>query len=153
MAIGILNPRLKMLGGAIIMSGLLSLTAAPAFAAGTEVSVEMWDKTDGTQGMTLSSDKVKAGKVTFKVTNTSKSEQEHEFLIVKTDLTSDQLPFVQEGARVDETKFKGIKEGGDLEPGQTKTLVLTLKPGTYLLFCNEVGHFKAGMHTTLTVTP
>jgi uncharacterized cupredoxin-like copper-binding protein len=113
----------------------------------------MWDKADGTQGMTLSTDRVKAGKVTFKVTNVSKSEQEHEFLAAKTDLTPDKLSFVQEGARLDESKLLDLKELGDLEPGQTRSMTLNMTVGKYLLFCNEVGHFKAGMWASVTVTP
>jgi plastocyanin len=35
--------------------------------------------------------------------------------------------------------------------GGTRTLVLTLKPGTYTYFCNVPGHRAAGMQGTLTV--
>ena len=53
-----------------------------------------------------------------------------------------------DGVRVDEDKLKGMKELGDVHPGKSRSNTLTLKAGKYLLFCNEAGHFKAGMYTT-----
>jgi uncharacterized cupredoxin-like copper-binding protein len=53
---------------------------------------------------------------------------------------------------VDEKKLKGIKELDDLKPGKDGTLTLNLKPGHYVVFCNEPGHFQAGMRAELTVT-
>jgi uncharacterized cupredoxin-like copper-binding protein len=122
-------------------------------AADATVKVEMWDKSDGSQGMDLSTDKVKAGKVTLEVTNVSKNEVEHEFLVARTDLAPDRLPMTQAGARVDESKLTDLKELGDLEPGKSGKLTLDLTPGKYLLFCNEEGHFTAGMYAYLTVEP
>lgn len=121
-------------------------------AADSTVKVELWNKSDGTQGMTLSAAEIKAGKVTFEITNSS-TDMEHEFLIVKTDMTPDQLPVKDDGAKVDEGKLQGFDEFGDVEKGETKTWETEVTPGTYILFCNEEGHFKAGMYATLTVTP
>ncbi len=39
-----------------------------------------------------------------------------------------------------------------IQPGQSKEVSVTLKPGTYTLICNIPGHEDAGMHTTLTVS-
>ncbi len=111
----------------------------------------MWDKPDGSQGMDLSATKVKAGEVTFEVTNVSKNDEEHEFLIAKTDLAPEQLPITQAGARLQESKLPDLQELGDLEPGENGTLTVDLMPGKYLLFCNEEGHFAAGMYAYLTV--
>jgi uncharacterized cupredoxin-like copper-binding protein len=36
-------------------------------------------------------------------------------------------------------------------PGATKTLTLSLKPGTYKFYCSVPGHRMAGMEGTLTV--
>jgi len=145
------HTRRSALGGLLVL-GLAAAFGAPAIAGTSVITVDMWDKPDGTQGMTLSTDSVSAGKVTFRVTNVSKTDQEHEFLIAKTELAADELPFTQEGARVDESKLPGLQELGDLEPGDSGSLTLSLEPGKYLLFCNEEGHVKAGMVATLTVT-
>ena len=58
-----------------------------------------------------------------------------------------------DGARVDEDKLKGLKELGDVHPGKTRSTTVPLKAGNYVLFCNEAGHFKAGMFATFTVAP
>lgn len=136
----------------LLVLGLLGVPAM-AVAADTTVKVDMWDKPDGSQGMDLSTAKVKAGKVTFEVANVSKNEEEHEFLLARTDLAPEQLPMTQAGARIDESKLTGLQELGDLEPGQSRKGTFDLTPGKYLLFCNEEGHFAAGMYAYLTVEP
>jgi uncharacterized cupredoxin-like copper-binding protein len=40
----------------------------------------------------------------------------------------------------------------DLPPGTKKTLTLTLKPGNYILMCNQPDHYKTGMKANLSVT-
>lgn len=40
---------------------------------------------------------------------------------------------------------------GNFPPGQTRTLTVTLKPGTYTIICDIPGHEEAGMKTQLTV--
>jgi uncharacterized cupredoxin-like copper-binding protein len=135
---------------ALLGVGLVAVSTLPA-AANAIVKVDMWDKPDGSQGMNLRTDQVKAGKVTFDVTNVSKNGEEHEFLVAKTDLGPSQLPMTQAGARVDESKLAGLEELGDLEPGVSRQLTLDLTPVKYLLFCNEEGHFTAGMYAYLTV--
>jgi uncharacterized cupredoxin-like copper-binding protein len=142
---------LRIVGRLALAAAIAGAVCAPAFADGL-VKVDLWEKPDGTQGITLSTDEVKAGKIAFAVTNTS-AVMEHEFLIVKTDMTFDRFPMKRAGAKVDEGKLKGMKEFGELREGKTKNWTATLKPGRYVLFCNEEGHFAAGMRTTLTVTP
>ena len=139
------------------MIGLLGLVAAavgtlcsPVHAA-TSVQVELWDKSDGSQGINVSTDEAEAGPVTFEITNSSKNK-EHEFLIIKTDMTFDQFPMKDNGSKVDEDQLEGMEEFGDIEEGETKTWTVELAPGRYVLFCNERGHFPAGMRTTFMVT-
>jgi uncharacterized cupredoxin-like copper-binding protein len=141
--------------GALAALLALTLLGTPtrSAAAETTVKIDMWDKRDGSLGMDLSTAKVKAGKVAFEVTNVSKNGEEHEFLVAKSDLAPNQLPMIDAGARVDENKLADLKELGDLEPGKSGKLTLELTPGKYLLFCNEEGHFAAGMHAYLTVEP
>lgn len=38
-----------------------------------------------------------------------------------------------------------------IQPGQTRTLQVTLQPGTYNIVCDIPGHSEAGMKTTVTV--
>jgi uncharacterized cupredoxin-like copper-binding protein len=134
-----------------LMAAIIGVLSAPVLAD-TTVKVELWDKSDGSQGITLSTDEVKAGKVTFEITNSSKNK-EHEFLIVKTDMTFDQFPMKASGTRVEEDKLAGMDELGDVETGETKSWTTELTPGRYVLFCNKEGHFPAGMRTAFTVTP
>jgi uncharacterized cupredoxin-like copper-binding protein len=139
--------------GGLAARGLAVVLAmcGPA-AADSTLKVDLWDKNDGSQGMTLSAAEVKVGKVTFEITNSS-TNMEHEFLIFKTDMTPEQFPMMDDGARVDEGKLQGFQEFGDIDEGQTKSWETELTPGNYILFCNEEGHFKAGMYAKLTVTP
>ncbi len=137
----------------LLAASLLCAFAIPALAAGpTVVNAELWNKPDGSQGVTLSTDHVKPGKVLFKVKNIS-TDEDHELLLVKTDLAPDALPMDKDGVRVEEDKLEGLKELGDVHPGKSRDTTLTLKAGKYLLFCNEAGHFKAGMYATFTVAP
>ena len=62
------------------------------------------------------------------------------------------LPYDRKDDRVDEAKIKDLGEAPDLRPGEKKTLQLTLKPGNYLLICNQPDHYKTGMGTSLVVT-
>jgi uncharacterized cupredoxin-like copper-binding protein len=137
----------------LLAASLLCAFAIPALAASpTVVNAELWNKPDGSQGVTLSTDHVKPGKVLFKVKNIS-TDEDHELLLVKTDLAPDAMPMDKDGVRIEEDKLEGLKELGDVHPGKSRNTTLTLKAGKYLLFCNEAGHFKAGMYTTFTVAP
>jgi len=141
------------IAGIMLAATAACISAAPALAVdATPVTVELWNKADGSQGMTLSTDHAKAGKVTFQVKNAS-SNMVHEFLIVKTDMAFDQFPINQDNpAVVDEDKLKGVKElSSDLDPGMSGKLTMDLKPGRYVVFCNQPGHFAAGMHLVFTV--
>lgn len=78
-----------------------------------------------------------AGKVTFVLTNNGKLT--HEFVVVKTAKPAGNL---LKGNEADETGAVG--EVGELKPGQTKKLTLTLKTGHYALLCNLPNHYRAG---------
>ena len=137
----------------LLAASLLCAFTVPALAASPAVvNADLWNKPDGSQGVTLSTDHVKLGKVVINVKNVS-TDEDHELLLVKTDLGPNAMPMDADGVRVDEDKLKGMKELGDVHPGKSRSNTLTLKAGKYLLFCNEAGHFKAGMYTTLTVAP
>lgn len=95
---------------------------------------------------------VKAGTVTFDVTNWSRSVI-HEMLVVAVDRTDAPLPYDYSTQRVVEDQVKSLGETGELQPNQSKSISLDLAPGNYLLFCNVAGHYAAGMAVPLTVTP
>ena len=95
---------------------------------------------------------VKAGSVTLEVTNWSRSVL-HEMIVVSVDSPSAPLPYDYSQARVPEEQVKVLGEAADLQPNSSRTVELTLSPGSYLLICNIPGHYAAGMVTALNVTP
>jgi len=94
---------------------------------------------------------VKAGRVTLDVKNAASNNMEHELVLLRTDLADDALP-VRKG-QVLEHKLKKIGEVEDIAPGQRKRASFRLTPGRYALICNKPGHYAAGMHTVLVVSP
>jgi len=61
-------------------------------------------------------------------------------------------PYDYSKAEVAENQVKFLGATGDIQPGTSHTLDVTLTPGTYLLICNVPGHYAAGMVTPQTVT-
>ena len=96
-----------------------------------------------------SADTMKAGDVTFHVTNNA-SDQVHEFVVVQTDLAADQLPLDANGD-VSEDGITVVDEVEDVEQGASQDLSVNLTAGHYVLMCNLPGHFKQGMHVDFTV--
>lgn len=94
---------------------------------------------------------VMAGAVTLDVTNWSRSVL-HEMLVIAVDNPNAPLLYDYYQARVPEDQVKVLGEVADLEPNASKTLELTLTPGSYLLICNVPGHYAAGMVAALSVT-
>jgi uncharacterized cupredoxin-like copper-binding protein len=136
----------------LFAAALLVSISVPALAArSTVLNVEEWNKSDGSQGITLSADQTPTGKVLFKIRNVS-TDLKHEVLLVRTDLSPNDFPKTEDGLGVDEKKLRGLKELGEFEPGQSGAVTLSLKPGRYVVFCNQPGHFHAGMYRFLTVT-
>lgn len=94
---------------------------------------------------------VKAGRLTLDVKNAANNNMEHELVLLKTNLSDGALP-VGKG-QVLERKLKKIGEVEDIAPDKSKRASFTLAPGHYVLICNKPGHYAAGMHTALVVTP
>lgn len=94
---------------------------------------------------------VKAGKVTFEVTNLSRSIV-HEMIVVAVENQNAPLPYDYHAGQIPEKQVKMLGETEEMEPNAEKTITLDLKPGAYLLICNVPGHYAAGMWTPLTVT-
>jgi uncharacterized cupredoxin-like copper-binding protein len=145
------------LGRVAWVLGVIGAPLAPALAAGqppagtaSVVRVDMLERDNGSQVMEVSPAEIRAGEASFVVRNDS-TELVHELLVVRTALAPGQFPINGQGTRVDESKLEDIHELEDLEPGQSGRLTLRLEPGRYVLFCNQPGHFLAGMRAELTV--
>jgi uncharacterized cupredoxin-like copper-binding protein len=97
-------------------------TAKPAKPQASKVAVSETEFK-----ITLASTTFKAGQITFEAKNVGKIPHD--------------LAIKQTGAK---TKL--------IQPGASATLTVTLKPGTYELYCTVPGHEAAGMRLNITVT-
>lgn len=134
------------------VASILAMSAAvnPLWAAGT-IKVTESGEGGGAMSLKLEPSTVKAGPVTFEVKNDAVGE-EHEMLVVRLKSPDQKVLVNASKHRVDEAKLKSLGEVSDLKPGESGELKVTLKPGTYLIFCNIKSHYEAGMASTLTVT-
>ena len=109
------------------------------------------DATESDYKIDVSSMTTAPGGVTFHVTNSA--GQVHEFVVIKTDLAADALPYDEDSAEVDEdsSELTVVDEVEDLEGGSSADLDVQLEAGHYALICNVPGHYQLGMHTDFTV--
>jgi len=143
------------------LSCAMFLGTGPAAIAGQQLAlanvptvvIQEWDKKDGSMGLSLDTQTIKAGEVTFSVSNQTAMKMKHEVLVIPNPKDLAELKLEANGSKVDEEKLEGLNEVGESEPGESTVKTISLKPGTYLVFCNQPGHFAAGMHQVLTVTP
>jgi uncharacterized cupredoxin-like copper-binding protein len=125
--------------------------SATTMAAGT-VNVTLADVSANSMLLTPSPASAPAGTVTFVVTNSG--TQEHEFVVLKTDLAADNLPFDEDANEALE-EGEGVTPIDEIEsimPGETKNLVVDLEAGHYALICNLEGHYKKGMLSDFDVS-
>ncbi len=108
--------------------------------------------------ISLSSTTLKAGSITFNIANNG--DKEHEFVVRKTDLTSDKLPLNGDGEVSEDapelTEVGDPSEVAEIKSGSTdRNLTVSLKPGHYVIFCNlhveDLLHYQKGMHVDFTV--
>lgn len=97
---------------------------------------------------------VSPGSVTFEVTNDG--AEDHEFLVIRTDLAPDALPTEANGSYEEDGPGTELLDEIELvEPGETEDLTLELDEGSYVLICNMVegneAHYALGMRTAFTV--
>ena len=109
--------------------------------------------------ISLSSTNLKAGAITFNVTNNG--DKEHEFILRKTDLKSDSLIKNAAGEVIEDdpslTPVGDPSELGKIASGSSdRTITLTLAAGHYVIFCNlhvnDLLHYQKGMHIDFTVS-
>lgn len=99
------------------------------------------------------------GAVNFRVYNGG--TETHEFVVVKTDLTAEQLPMNADGSFNEAgAGVEVIDEIESVAPGNTEQLSVNLDAGHYILLCNRVeteangevvSHFQHGMHVDFNV--
>lgn len=120
-----------------------SQSAAPD-AADLSGTVKEW-------GIELSSATSTAGEVSIRLTNSGTIP--HEFIIVRTDLTTEELLTKVDSAsnRLDEAMLDAAGEQPEFAPGEVKLLTLDLSPGKYIVLCNIAGHFSSGMYASLEI--
>ena len=121
--------------------------------AGATVKVSLSETSDTAYVLAADQTSVKAGNVTFKVTDAGKKD--HETVLLKLDGTTafDKLPIDSSTNRVGEDSNVGETGDPDLTPGETRSFSVDLAPGTYVLVCNIEKHYGLGMRSLLTVTP
>lgn len=140
------------LGRAAIAALLLTLAALTASAADPEsVKVRLGEDENGNMSMTLSTDRIKEGPVEFTITNASKVLV-HELLIAPWAGNLSSLPYDDKAQEVKEDAMKNLQGVEDMPIGQKVTLRLVLARGPYIVFCNQVGHYKVGMFHRFTVS-
>jgi uncharacterized cupredoxin-like copper-binding protein len=135
------------------IAGLLASCSTGASAGPVAATVKEWQ-------ISLSATTLKAGAITFNITNNG--DKEHEFVIRKTELLSDKLPLNADGSGEVSEDAPELTEVGDpselaeIKSGSTdRTITVTLQPGHYVVFCNlhveELVHYQKGMHADFTV--
>lgn len=146
----------KRLVAALLTIALSSPVLSPvAYAAAAQiVAVTLQDPSvdPSNSGMMIKADttKVKAGRVTFEAINRSK-DLVHEMLVVPAPPDGTELPYDTKTSMIIEKRVHSLGEISELKPGARGKVTLNLKAGTYLLLCNQPGHYKAGMSTKLVV--
>ncbi|MGE5099092.1 MAG: plastocyanin/azurin family copper-binding protein [Deltaproteobacteria bacterium] len=146
---------LKVLPATILAVALVVPTITAVHAATAQVvQISLSDSSadPATRGMQMKAEPttVKAGRVTFKAVNQSK-DLVHEVLVVPAPAGGKDLPYDAKSNTIDEKRVHSRGEISDLKPGAQGSRTLSLKPGTYLLVCNQPGHYKEGMVAKLTV--
>lgn len=147
---------LERLVPAVLTVALLSPALSPVAWAATAqiVAVTLQDPSvdPSNPGMVIKIDtpRVKAGRVTLEAVNRSK-DLVHEVLVVPAPPDGKQLPYDTKADTIIERRVHSLGEISELKPGARGKLTLNLKAGTYLLLCNQPGHYKSGMATRLVV--
>jgi uncharacterized cupredoxin-like copper-binding protein len=133
----------------------LTLSGASYAATSSVVNIALEDASTGggMAGMRIAVDQesVKAGRIIFQVVNQSRTLV-HEMIVVSISAKRPVLPYSEKKARVIESRIRRLGEISDLKPGASGKLTLDLKPGHYMLICNEPGHFMAGMKVPFEVS-
>ena len=139
--------RLGIAAMSVVLAGLA------ACGGGNTVNVTLQEFAIGTDPGTIG-----AGDVTFEATNNGPND-EHEFVIFRTDLDPTELPTDENGA-VDEAG-EGVELIDEIEGipvGESGSVTVNLTAGSYVFICNiwdeaeQEAHYQEGMRTSFTVS-
>ena len=145
------RPILSMLCLLLLVVAGVAGAATTAQTLGIKLQDPSTDSSIAHMRIVLDQETIKSGRVIFQAENQSKNLV-HEVIIGRDD-GAKQLPMDATHDRVIESRVQRLGEIADLAPGKTGKLTLNLKPGNYVLFCNQPGHYQDGMVTRLTVAP
>ncbi len=146
-----MNARVILAGTTLICSMLCAVLARAATVVNASLQDPSTDPSIASMHIAVDRDSVPAGKVTFRAVNQSKNLV-HELIVVRTESRQSTLPYDDKKQEVVEKRIRHLGEIADLKPGRSGAMTLNLKPGSYLLICNQPSHYKAGMSTPFTVT-
>ena len=98
--------------------------------------------------------RARPGTINFQLTNAG--EVPHEFVVIRSDLPTAELPRLPDDAGVDESELEVEGRLEDpLDPGADGELNLALEAGQYVLICNLApngeSHYLNGMYTAFEV--
>jgi len=145
------RPILSMLCPLLLVAAGAAGAATTAQSLGIKLQDSSTDSSIAHMRIVLDQETIKPGRVTLHAENQSKNLV-HEVIIGHDD-GAKELPMDAKHDRVIESRVRRLGEIADLAPGKTGALTLNLKPGTYVVFCNQPGHYQDGMVTRLTVAP
>ena len=99
--------------------------------------------------------RARPGTVIFKVQNAG--ELAHQFVVIRSDLPTAELPRKPLDAGVDETKLEVVGKIDSIAPGSNAEVSVPVDAGKYVLICNLFAggesHYLEGMYTAFEVTP
>lgn len=138
---------MKGLVGLILVGSALASAACGAGAAAEPASKVTAKLNDNSIAVSQAS--AGAGLVTFTIVNAGSVI--HSVQLLKTDLPHDKIP----GDPKDPSRAQAVgllRDTGDIPPQGTKEFSAKLAAGSYVLVCNQPGHYLVGMHVAFTVT-
>lgn len=129
--------------GALLVSGCSS-SGSSAPEVGSTITVHEKDF-----HISLSPNSVPAGSI--ELVDHNLGPDTHELIVVRAN--GKPLPLRPDGITMNEAALQPRTVGSidGTAPGSVHTLVLHLRPGRYVLFCNMLGHYLGGMHAELIV--
>jgi uncharacterized cupredoxin-like copper-binding protein len=146
--------RINVILTSVVLLLSLATFSSVTVAATTVVNVLLEDSSSdptlGNMRISLDHATVTAGRVTFRAMNRSKNLI-HEVIVVRVDPKKSALPYDEKKTEVIEKQIQHLGEISNLKPGAAGAITLSLKPGSYVLICNQPGHYKAGMVANLSV--